>query len=250
MTTSYNPFSLFDKTILIVGASSGIGQETAIEASKMGASLILMGRNNQRLSETIKQLEGSNHSYFTLDITDSDAVENVIQEFPRLDGVVISSGITDIAPIKFSTKNRFQKVFETNFFAPVDFIRILLKKKKINDCGSIVILSSIGGISKTSLANGMYGASKAALTSWTKFLAQEVAQKQIRANCVCPGMTETPLIKSGLISQEQLDVDKHFYPLKRYGNPKEIGWAVIYLLSDASKWVTGTNLFIDGGISI
>lgn len=247
---SYNPFALNGKRILITGASSGIGKTTASEASKLGASLIITARNEERLSDTFQCLSSSDNLMLVSDLTDDNSIKNLISRLPKLDGVVISVGIADIVPVAFATRKKISRVFETNFFAPVELLRLLLKNKKLNDNSSIVVLSSVGGVSVTSFANGIYGASKAALTSWIKFVAQEVAQRGIRANCVCPGMTETPFIHSGTISEDQLEKDKEFYPLKRYGTPEEIAWSIIYLLSDASRWITGTNLFIDGGISI
>lgn len=250
MKQDYNPFVLTDKTILVTGASSGIGKATAIEAAKLGAKVIVSGRNLKRLNETFNLLKGKGHLIIEADLTDENSITNLSAEIPDLNGLVLSVGVADSVPITFATKKKFKKVFDSNLFSPIELLRVLLKKKKIQTNGSIVALASVGGISVTSFANGIYGASKAALSSWIKFVAQELASKGIRANCVCPGMTETPFIHSGIITEDQLEKDKELYPLKRYGSPQEVAWSIIYLLSDASQWVTGSNLFIDGGISI
>lgn len=247
---SYNPFALNGKRILITGASSGIGRATAIEASKLGASIIITGRNESRLKETLEEIESVDKSAIITDFDYIDQITKLVDEIPPINGLVISFGIQDGTPISFVNEKKLTKVFKTNFFAPAELIKLLLKAKKLSKDSSIVAVASIGGISKISYANGIYGASKAALASWMKFVALELAQKGIRANCVCPGMTNTPFIQSGVVTQEQLIKDQQLYPLHRYGEPIEIAWSIIYLLSDASNWVTGTNLFIDGGLSI
>lgn len=247
----YNPFTLKGKTILITGASSGIGRATAIECSKMGANLIITGRNEERLEETYKLLEGENHISIIADLTTEDGLSNLLDAVPQLDGVVLCAGIVEMSPIQFVTSKKIRKIFDTNFFSTVELTRLLVKKKKVANSSSIVCIASIGGVKSINIASSMYGSSKAALDTWMRYAALELAAKGIRVNCVCPGMTQTPFIASdGPLSQEDLDKDKSNYPLQRYGTPEEIAWSTIYLLSDASKWITGTNLIIDGGISI
>lgn len=250
MTTSYNPFSLEGKTILVVGASSGIGKSSAIECSKLGAKVIAVGRNIQRLEETLSLMKGDENSIVKCDLLNEEEVKSFVSQLSPLDGVVICPGIGETLLLQFASKEKVERIFNTNFFANVEFLRLLLKSKKITKGGSVVSLASIGGNYNFNLGNGMYGASKAALNSWMKFLALEIAPKGIRVNSICPGMVLTPLIKRGTITQEQLEEDQKKYPLKRYGTPEEIAYAVIYFLSDASKWVTGTSFLIDGGISL
>ena len=141
-------------------------------------------------------------------------------------------------------------MFDVNFFAPVELTRLLLKKKKINKGGSIVFLSSIDGTLNAHIGNSTYSATKGAIASIARGMAVELASKGIRVNCVIPGMTETPLIHSDSITQEQLDKDKKLYPLGRYGRPEEIAYGIIYLLSDASSFTTGAGLVIDGGFTL
>lgn len=250
MITSYNPFSLQEKKLLIVGASSGIGKASAIECSRMGASVIAVGRNQERLNETLGHLFGDRNSIYKCDLLNEEEVEKLVSDIPTLDGVVICAGIGETIPLQFATRKKINRIFETNFFANIELIRLLLKHKKINKGGSIVTLASIGGNYNYNIGNGIYGASKAAIASWMKFLAIELAPKGIRVNSICPGMVITPLINPSTISAEQLEEDKKLYPLKRYGTPEEIAYSVIYFLSDASKWVTGTNFIIDGGLTI
>ena len=244
---SYNPYSLSGKTILVTGASSGIGRSTAIECSKLGAKLVITARNKERLQETFNLLEGDGHLQLLGDLTSEEDLERIVAETPKLDGLVNNAGISIVKPVVFVNHEDLQKVFSTNTFAPIVFTRLLLKKKKLNLKSSIVFTSSIAAM-HSSLGNSMYGASKAAIMAFMHYCARELAGKQIRANAVHPAMINTNLITGGAISSEQHQLDMQKYPLKRYGEPEEVAWAIIYLLSDAAAWVTGTSLIIDGGI--
>ena len=246
---SYNPFSLEGKTILVTGASSGIGKATAIECSKMGAKLIICGRDEERLEQTLKSLEGDGHKTFIGDLTNQDTIEDLVSSITNVNGVVLSAGKGLTLPFNFSTREKFDNIFNINFFSPIELLRLLNKKKKIANNGSVVVIISIGGTGRFSVGNSIYGASKAALNSMVHFCAQELAGKLIRINGMCPGMVETPLIRKGTLSDEQLKEDMSHYPLKRYGQPEDIAMGAIYLLSDAATWVTGHSLVIDGGIT-
>lgn len=250
MGVNYNPFSLEGKTLLITGASSGIGQATAIECSKLGAKVIITARNEERLKETLSKMEGEGHQFFIAEQTNTEEVMNLVSELPQLNGVVLCAGKGMTLPFPFCTREKYDEIFNVNYFAPVELLRLLVKKKKLVQNSSVVFVSSIGGIKSFSLGNGVYGASKAAINSTMKFCARELAAKKIRVNSINPGMVNTKLIKGGAISEEQHQLDMLKYPLKRYGEPEEIAYGIIYLLSDASAWVTGHALIIDGGVTI
>lgn len=250
MDTNYNPFSLAGKTILVTGASSGIGRETAIQCSKLGAKVIISARNEDRLKETLSQMVGESHEIIMAELTNLDELENLVNQSCDLDGVVLCAGRAMTSPFLFNTRDKYDEVFNINYFAPVELLRLLLKKKKVKKNASVVFVSSIGGVFGYSLGNSIYGATKASIHSTMKFCAKELAPKNIRVNSVNPGMVKTPLIGSGSISEEQYKADMERYPLKRYGEPQEIAYGIIYLLSDASAWVTGHSLVIDGGITI
>ena len=250
MGVEYNPFSLRGKTILVTGASSGIGQETAIRCSKMGAQVIITARNEERLMKTYSQLEGDGHELVLAELTSKEDLENLVSKVHDLDGVVLCAGRAMTSPFMFNTPDKYDEVFKINFFAPVELLRLLLKKKKIRKNASVVFVSSIGGVFGYSLGNSIYGATKASIHSTMNFCAKELAPKGIRVNSVNPGMVNTPLIGGGSISEEQYKADMDRYPLKRYGEPEDIANGIIYLLSDASSWVTGHALVIDGGITI
>lgn len=250
MGVNYNPFSLEGKTVLVTGASSGIGQETAIQCSKMGAKVIITARNEERLKETLSLLEGEEHQMVLAELTNQEDVERLVGEVSALQGLVLCAGKGMTLPFPFSTRDKYDEIFNVNFFAPVELLRMLVKKKKLEKESSVVFVSSVGGNMSFNIGNGVYGASKSALNSTMKFCAKELASKKIRVNTVNPGMVNTKLIQGGTISEEQHKLDMEKYPLKRYGEPEEIAYGIIYLLSDASSWVTGHSLVIDGGLTI
>lgn len=250
MEFNNNPFSLEGKTVLVTGASSGIGRETAIQCSRMGARLVITARNEERLNETLSQLEGEGHRMVIAELTKPEEFEQLVGAIDTLQGVVLCAGKSMTATFPFSTRDKFVSVFDVNFFAPVELLRLLVKKKKLMKDSSVVFVSSIGGVFSFNFGNDIYGASKAAINSMMKFCAKELASKKIRVNAVNPGRVNTNMIQSGTISEEQQELDIQTYPLKRYGEPQEIAYGIIYLLSDAASWVTGHSLVIDGGKTI
>jgi NAD(P)-dependent dehydrogenase (short-subunit alcohol dehydrogenase family) len=250
MAEQYNPFSLAGKTVLITGASSGIGKATAIECSKMGATLIITGRNEERLNQTFEMLDGNNHKKIVCDLHSEDSIKEFSTQLPELDGIVHAAGIVKTLPFQFVSSTDLNHIFSVNFFAPVLLSQILTKTKKISKGASIVFISSIDGPVTVHIGNSMYAASKGAITAMAKNMAIDLASKKIRVNCIMPGMIETPLIHTGDITQEQLELDTKLYPLKRYGEPEEIAYAAVYFLSNASAWTTGANLIIDGGFTL
>lgn len=244
------PFSLSGKTVLVTGASSGIGRATAIECSRMGADMIITGRNEERLAATLSDLSGEGHRSLTCDLTVPEEVDRLVNEVGPVDGLVLCSGVGFMLPFQFSSTKKLTDVMEANFLAPVELFRILAKKKKLNRGASVVTVSSMGGTRFYTMGNGAYGASKAALDSFMKFAARELAVKDIRVNTVLPAMIDTPLIHRGAVSDEEHAADAATYPLKRYGRPEDVAYAIIYLLSDAAAWITGTSMVIDGGKSL
>ena len=250
--SDYNPFSLVGKTILVTGASSGIGQATAVECSRLGAKLVVTGRNEERLVETLSRLDGDGHVSIAAELTDAEALKRLVDNCPSLDGLVLCAGRGMTLPFLFSSIDKFKTVFDVNSNSTVECFRMLAKAKKLGRGSSVVIIDSTGGTpnGRFSPGNCIYGASKAALWSIMKFAALELAPKGIRVNTVNPAMVETPLIKSVNITDEQKDLDRKRYPLGRYGRPEEVAYGIIYLLSDAAAWVTGQSLILDGGVTI
>ena len=251
MEMKNNPFSLEGKTILVTGASSGIGRETAIECGAMGANVVITGRNADRLQEVYDLLPKETvNTQLIADLTCADDVERLVGEMPELDGAVMCAGNSTTLPLQFGSREKFDDMFGVNFFAPVELLRLLYKKKVLKKGASVVLIASIGGTHSFMPGNGVYGASKAALNSVMKYAAREFASRRVRVNSICPGMVDTPLIHRGTITEEQLAEDAKRYPLGRYGQPEDVAHGAIYLLSDASSWLTGHDLVIDGGFSI
>ena len=232
----YNPYSLEGKTVLVTGASSGIGRATAIECSRLGARLVLTARNEQRLYETLSLLEGEGHSMVVADLTRAEDIARLVKTVPQIDGFVCNAGITVRRPVNFLKAEELNDVFATNTFAGFMLTKALMKAKKVNKGGSMVFLSSMAA-RKVTPGNAMYAASKAAIESFSRSWS----------NAILPGMVETKMTMGGMLDSELIERDKAHYLLRRYGRPEEISWAIIFLLSDASKWITSTSLMVDGG---
>lgn len=245
----YNPFSLEGKTILVTGASSGIGRALAVECSKIGAKVIVTARNKERLEETLSMLVNGGELYVA-DLTDENERIGLLSRLFHLDGVVHCAGVADPVPFQFVTKEKLDAIFDINYFSPVLLTKELLKKKILISNSSIVFISSISGLLCSSVGGSMYSATKSAIIGMVKGMALDLASKRIRVNTVCPGMIDTGIFDDTSITKEQLIEDSKRYPLKRYGKPEEVAYSAIYLLSDASSWVTGTNLVIDGGYTL
>lgn len=253
MGINYNPFSIEGKTILVTGASSGIGKQTAIECSKMGANVIITARNEERLKATLNALSSDNgqrHQMLIADLADEEGINSLVEQLPELDGVSLNAGIVKTLPVKFINSKDLEQVLNTNMIGPILLTQKLLKKKKIGKGSSVVFTSSIGGVLISTIGNTMYGVSKGGLNAFMKGLALEMAHKGVRSNSVNPGFVDTNILAAGTITEEDLKKNMSHYPLGRFGKPDDIAHAIIYLLSDASAWVTGHTLVVDGGVTL
>lgn len=240
-----NPFSLTGKTILVTGASSGIGQAVAISCAGMGASVVLTARNSQRLGDTLKEMEGS-HQVVEADLLDDKQRATLVEKIPQLDGIVHCAGVGSRIPCKLIDQDSLDCVMKPNFEAPVLLQASILSQKKLKKGASVVFIAS-RAYDSPSLGNAAYSASKGALISYSKCLALELAPRQIRVNCICPAMIWTKLILQDAVSKEELEEAQKKYPLKRYGNPEDVANLALYLLSDASTWMTGSAIDLTGG---
>jgi NAD(P)-dependent dehydrogenase (short-subunit alcohol dehydrogenase family) len=244
-----NPFSLENKTILVTGASSGIGAQTAISVSEQGATVILSARNESKLEETLSKLSGENHKIIIADLTKTADIEELVNKVENIDGIVHSSGIVRPFPIKFIDEKHIQEMFEINYNAPVLLMSKLFKTKKINKEASIVFMSSIS--SHFSHKGGaLYSSAKAAINSYSKTIALEFSRQKIRSNVISAAMVKTNIFNEaeGVISKELMDEHGKDYPLG-FGEPEDVANAIIFLLSDAAKWITGTEIVMDGGLT-
>jgi len=246
----YNPFSLEGKIILVTGASSGIGRSIAVESAKMGANLIITGRDEQRLKQTFTALVGTGHIMKTADLSNDAELNELVSFVPQIDGIAHVAGIVKPKPFQFLNRGELGTIMEVNFYAPVLLTNQLVREKKIGKNASIVFISSISGTKVSYIAGSAYSASKGALNGIVKGMALDLASKNIRVNTVVPGMIETGILDGSGVSNDDLVEDRKRYPLRRYGKPEEVAFAAIYLLSDASAWTTGSNILLDGGFTL
>jgi NAD(P)-dependent dehydrogenase (short-subunit alcohol dehydrogenase family) len=240
-------FSLKGKTILVTGATSGIGKQAAIDLSVAGAKLVITGRDEARLNQTFNELQGDGHTQFVADLLNFDRFAALVENLPLLNGIVHSAGVTGHLPAKFISADDISDVMRINYMAPVLLTAALLKKKKVADKASIVFLSSI--TTKYPYYGGaLYGSSKAALEAYSRVLSIELAAKGIRSNCISPSFVRTPMVDGAgkTISDEVLGKFEKMMPLG-FGEAADVSSAIQYMLSDASKWVTGSNLVLGGG---
>ncbi len=248
----YNPYSLEGKTILVTGASSGIGQSVAIECAKMGAQVIITGRNILRLEETFQQLVGSGHQMFAADLSSYEEIEKLVEFCPPVDGLSNNAGIAKIIPVKKINPKDLDDILCTNAIGPILLTQLMARKKKLKKSGSIVFTSSLSGVYCVHYGESMYAASKGAISGFAKGAALEFAAQGIRVNCVNPSIIQTNIFKNegDIISEEQMQEKIKFYPLHRLGVTTDVAWAQIFFLSDVSTWITGVNLPIDGGYTL
>lgn len=246
-----NPFSIEGKTVLVTGATSGIGKATAVACAQLGARVIAIGRNQERLIELKNDcLANEGHLFLQCDLTDEAQVQALLEAMPVIDGVACCAGIAEMKPFAFVTDEDVERVFKVNCFAPVMLVNKLLKVKKLSKGGSVVFVSSVDGPKIVHAGNLMYSGSKSALVGMARNMAIDLASKKIRVNCVLPGTTDTPMIRTENVTEEMLAETAKQFPLKRFAQPGEIANAIIFLLSDAASFVTGAELAVDGGYSI
>lgn len=242
-----SPFSLENKTILVTGASSGIGRATALLCSQLGATVVLCGRDIDRLNAAREALAGGGHVVVQGDLTDPKARHALVDVAPQLDGCVFSAGVATLVPVRMVSEQHLQTMFSVNYEATVMLTQRLLAKKKINNDGSLVFVSSRGEFFSP-IATGVYAGVKAALTATMRTVALEHAKQGIRANCVSPSYVDTPMLDK-LQATTSLQSIIDITPLG-LNDASDVANGIAYLLSPASRWVTRSTLVIDGGLSL
>lgn len=239
---------LTGKHILVTGASSGMGRVFCQIISKEGARVSLLARNEERLNVTLTKMCGEGHKYYLCDLTKEEEIKSTIEQLEALDGVVFCAGINDFVPLKFVKQDKLQRIFQTNYFSQVILTQMLVKKKLIKRQASLVYISSLSSILGVS-GTLLYASSKAALNSAVRVIAAELAPQGIRANAICPGIVRTEMLGNTNIDEETFTKQAADYPLG-LGSPEDVGNAVLYHLSDGSRWLTGNCMVIDGGYSL
>lgn len=244
-----NSFSLEGKAILVTGASSGIGKATAIACAEVGARVVITGRNEERLNETLSLLNGDGHIIIVAELCEQEEIKRLVDALPELDGAFLCAGVSDTTPVKFMNSEAIRRVLSINLEAPMLLTQRMLLKKKIKKGASLVYMSSMG-VEQVTPGLGIYAASKSGLNAFMRAVAIEQASRKVRANAVMAGMVNTELIDTlSQLTEENIKRDEAKYPLG-YGKPEDVANAVIYLLSDASRWMTGSVLKLDGGLSL
>ncbi len=242
-----NAFNLQGKKILVTGASSGLGKQSAITLSKYGAELFITGRNKERLQETYRQLKGENNHQILADLTQKDDIEKLIEQLPKLNGILYSAGISSIIPASFLTPGEVEKVFRTNFHSMINLNSRILRTKKIEKGASILFISTVS-IAYPYVGGSLYVSSKAALEGYARVLALELAPRKIRVNCLRPAFVKGPMLEDTekKMSKEVIKQIEEKQPLG-LGEPIDVANTVVFFLSDASRWITGANLILGGG---
>ena len=244
-----NPFDLTGKRVLVTGATSGLGRQSAISASQMGARVIITGRDKERLAETFSHLHGVDHQAFPADLTIEAERGTLVDQLPPLDGIAHCAGFAPLLPFGFNDQKRYHETYGINVEAPLFFTQRLFKNRRLNRGASLVFIASVGAF-RGAKGHSLYAGSKAALVGMVRVLAHELAGMKVRANCISPGTVRTEIVDAlaSHISHEAVAADEALYPLG-YGTAEDVANAVVYFLSPASRWVTGTNFIMDGGLT-
>lgn len=247
----YNPYSLEGKTILVTGGAGGIGSEVARVCSKLGARIVLTDIREDALETALSSLtkvDTGEHLAIKADLTNSDELSSLVEQIPEIDGFVCNAGVMKLVLTQFITEEELTRIQKINLNAPILLTKALLKQKKVKKGGSIVFTASAAGIYRVSMGNAIYATTKCGIDAFMRTVALEYGPRGIRCNSVNPGMVETSLI--GGFTDEQKEKEMQNYPLKRFAKPEDIALGIAYLLSDASSFVTGTALKIDGGMTL
>lgn len=243
-----NILSLHGKNILVTGASSGMGRVFAQMIARQGGIVTLLARNEERLNETLQSLECAEHKVVVCDLTDEEQLKAAVSNMQSLDGIVLCAGINEFVPVKFVKQEKINKMFQTNYFSQLILLQMLLKKKLLNKGASIVFISSVSSIMGVQ-GTLLYASSKGAINSAVRVLASELASQKIRVNAILPGIVRTEMLAGTNITEEQFIKQEEQYPLG-LGTPQDVGNTVLFHLSDASRWLTGQCMILDGGLTL
>ncbi len=247
----YNPYSLEGKVILVTGAASGIGREVAIECSKLGAVVHIVDNDKDKLLETQSLLEQGQHVVHVSDLTDEESVNQLVESLPVIDGFSNCIGVAKTIFVKYLSKALLDEILQLNVVAPISLTQKLAKKKKFSKKASVVFTSSLAGVYTVHYGDALNATSMGAINAFSKSAALDLSMQGVRVNSVNPGVVATKEVLEGsVLSEEELAEKQKFFPLRRFGNPRDIAMAIIFLLSDASSWITGVSMPVDGGYTL
>lgn len=246
-------FTLRGKTIIITGSSSGIGRQCAITCSHLGATVVLLGRNQERLEETLSLIQNPGlHFIRSVDLLEFESISDIIKDIVlnrgKIDGLINCAGISTTLPLNSISPQKMEHFFKTNVIGSVNLTKQVVRFSNFSENGgSIIFISSVMGITGE-IGKTLYSMTKGAIIPMVKSMALELAPKNIRVNAVSPGVVVTPMSKSAVYSKndEAFDKIKNLHPLG-LGRPEDVANACAFLLSDAARWITGINLIVDGG---
>lgn len=244
----YNPYTLEGKTILVTGASTGIGRQVAIDCSEFGAKVILSDLDEGALNVVASELDGDGHICIPCDFSSEESIVNLADKCPQLDGYSNNAGISKSVMMKNIRQKDLSSYVGVNAFAPAMLLKLLVKNKKFKEKASVVFTTSVAGVYTVHYGDSLNAMSMGAINAFAKAAALDLAAQGIRVNCVNPGVVATEnTFKGSVLTDEEIREKQNAFPLKRFGRPDDVSAPVIYLLSDASSWITGVNLPIDGG---
>ncbi len=248
----YNPYTLEGKTILVTGASTGIGKQVAIDCAKFGAKVVLSDLNEDKLNEVVKELEGEGHVIITCDLSMEDSIAQLVENCPILDGFSNNVGVSKSIFMKFVSQKALTEAATINTFGPALLLQKLVRKKKFSKKASVVFTTSVSGVYTVHYGDSVNAMSNGAINAFAKAAALDLGAQGIRVNCVNPSVVVTENTFSGsLLTEEEIKEKQAYFPLqKRFGNPDDISMPIVFLLSDASSWITGAKIPIDGGYTL
>ena len=250
----FNEQYLAGKRVLVTGASSGIGRQTAIALAACGARVCASGRDATRLQATLDALAGAGHGLLPLDLNGDDTITESIQADAKahgaFHGAFHSAGVSMVRPIKMCKRKQFDDVFASSVQSALAIARAMSLRGVMEDGGSLVFMSSVAGL-RGQTGMSLYSAAKAAMDGMTRSLAVEFAPRGIRVNAICAGAIETPMHSSLLTTLNDDSIEayrsKH---LLGFGQPADVANAVTFLMGQGGRWMTGTSLVLDGGYTV
>ncbi len=247
----HNPLAIEGRTVLVTGASGGLGRAICQKLARLGARVVLTGRSEEKLELALQSLEGTGHFAKACELSELEGLaawmKSIVEKAGPLSGFVHSAGIHQLHPLQIATPEKVDQLMRINVLSAMEITRSFRRRNHFSTPASIVYLSSIMGLVGQAGVSA-YSASKGALVALARSHAIELADQSIRVNCVCPGVVRTELATQAEepLQDHQVQALEDLHPLG-WGEPEDVANAVAFLLCDASRWITGQALAVDGG---